>query len=175
MPDFFEIDLSQIEAFRQRMVAAPAMIIEKVDAELEVGAEDIAAEARERAPGDVGFLKQGIIAEHPGKLQHFVISRVLYSAYVEFGTRANVQVPSGLESFAAQYIGSPGATELGAKEAIFAWCSRKGIEQKAWYAIYITLMTKGMRPHPFFFPAVNRQLPLIKNRVIKTLTQDVFK
>ncbi len=175
MGDRFGIDLSSMEKFRQRMQNLPEVLVQKVDAELAAGAYDIAAEAIQRAPGDVGFLRQGIGAEKNGPLNYTVFSRVLYSAYVEFGTRANVDIPPGLEEFAAQYIGSVGATALGAKEAIFAWCARKGIDQKAWYAIYISLMVNGVTPKPFFFPALNRQAPLIYNRVIKTLTEDVFK
>lgn len=175
MAEFFNIDLTELEAFMHRIKELPGVYFERIDQELSDGAENIAAEAKQRAPGDTGFLRQGIGAEKISPLSYRVYSRQLYSAYVEFGTRLNVSVPPGLESFAIQYIGSPGSTILGAKEAIFAWCARKGIDKKAWYAIYITLMTKGAEPHPFFFPAVNRQLPIIKNRVLKAVTEGLYK
>lgn len=169
------IDLSSIEAFRQRMDNLPDTIVQRLDAELGAGASDIAGEAAQRASENYGFLQQGIGWNKNAVMDYSVFSRVAYSPYVEFGTRANVSIPPGLEEFASQFMGSAGATELSAKEAIFAWCERQGIDKEAWYAIYITLMTKGGKPHPFFFPAVNRQTPLIYNRIIKALTEDVFK
>lgn len=175
MANAFSIDLTQIRAVVSRLKDLPQHLTELVDAELNDGAEAIAAEAKQRAPGDQGLLRNEIGAQKIGTLAYEVYSNALYSAFLEFGTRANVDIPPGLEEYAAQFIGSAGATALTAKDAIFAWCERKGIDKSAWYAIYITLLTKGGKPHPFFFPAVNRILPIIINRITKVLSEDAFK
>lgn len=167
--------MSQVDAIRTRMKDIPAYLAEIIDGEYEAGAADIAAEAKQRAPGNFGILKNEIGYEKTADMDYEVFSRTMYSAYVEFGTRTQVYIPTGLEEYAAQFIGSPGATNLSAKEAIFLWCKEKGIEESAWYPIFVTLMTKGQKPHPFFFPAVDRQLPLIVNRIVKALVNDAFK
>lgn len=175
MAKAFSIDLSSFERLASRLKDVPDNLQEMIDQELRKGCEEIAVEARIRAPADDGFLQNGIGVDQLGPMSYNVFSNQLYSAYVEFGTRANVQIPDGLEEYAAQFIGSPGASALSAKEAIFIWCDHKGIDKKAWYAIYITLMTKGGKPHPFFFPAVYRILPIIVNRILQRLTTDVFQ
>lgn len=175
MPDGFTIDLSQIKAIQERMKDLPAKMSAMIDVEIQDGARAIAAEAKLRAPGDYGFLKNEIGSAPTGLMQATVFSAALYSPYVEFGTRANVQIPAGLEEYAAQFKGpASGVSSLAAKEAIFAWCKRKGIEEEAWYAIYVSLMTKGIRANPFFFPAFNRIQPIIINKVLKILAEDAF-
>lgn len=171
----FTIDIKGLDALRGRLRDMPATLARVVDKELEDGCQSIVAEAKQRAPVDQGILVNEIGFQKVNDLAYAVYSNALYSAYVEFGTRANVSIPPGLEEFASQFIGSPGASSLSAKEAIFAWCKRMGIDPKAWYAIYITLMVSGVKPHPFFFPAVNRILPIMINRITKTLVQEAFK
>lgn len=175
MPDAFNIDLSDFNGLADRLKDLPDRLVQLVDAELADGCEAIAAEAKQRAPADDGILRTTIGVDKLAPMQYNVFSNALYSAYVEFGTRANVSIPPGLEDYAAQFMGPSSSTSsLGAKEAIFNWCEHKGIEKSAWYAIFITIMTKGGQPHPFFFPAVNRILPIIVNRVLRVLVSDAF-
>lgn len=175
MADGMTINMNQVVAIATRLQGISATMEASIDAILANGANAIAAEAKQRAPGDSGFLRNSIVVEKLGSMQYNVAALELYAAYVEFGTRANVSVPPELEAYAMEFIGSPGATALSAKEAIFNWCKRKGIDESAWYAIYITIMTKGGQPHPFFFPAVSRILPIIINQVTKFLVEDAFK
>lgn len=142
-----------------------------VGVELKDGANAIAAEAKQRAPGDQGFLRNMISVETVDNLHYNVISAADYSAFVEFGTRQQVQIPPGLEEYAAQFRGNGASSPTGltAKEAIFAWCQRQGIDQKLWYPIYISIMTKGIEPRPFFFPAADRIAPIIVSNVEKVL------
>jgi hypothetical protein len=79
-----------------------------------------------------------------------------------------VSVPADQQEYAAQFKGS-GLSSLSAKEAVFAWCKRKGIPKKAWYAVYLKVMRVGTSPHPFFFPAANRIKPIIIDRVEKAI------
>lgn len=175
MPDAFKIDLSDFNGLADRLQDLTDELEEKVDAELADGCQAIAEEAKQRAPADDGILRETIGVDQIASLNYQVFCNALYSPYVEFGTRTNVSIPDGLEEYAAQFIGpSSTSSELTAKEAIEAWCKHKGIDEQHWYAIYITLLTKGVQPHPFFFPAVNRILPIILNRVIQVLTKDLF-
>lgn len=158
-----------------RLRKAPDNITKQVDQILSRGAEDIAGEAKQRAPVDQGFLKNEIKARHVEILSHEVVSLNSISPYVEFGTLHKVQIPSGLEEYAAQFKGdfASGTYSEGggltAQEAIFAWCKRKGIEEDAWWPIYISVITTGSKAHPFFFPAVERIKPIIINQVEKAL------
>lgn len=176
MPSPFTVNLTDFDRFSQRMENLSDQLKFIIDAELNQGTQDIAGEAKIRAPANDGLLQQAIGAEKIGELTYQVYARKIYAPYMEFGTRANVVIPEGLDDFAQQFLGSyAGTSELSAYEAIKTWCENKGIEEQYIYAIYITLMTKGAKPHPFFFPAINRILPIIQNRILKALVSEAFK
>lgn len=163
------LTITGLGELRARLANAGKNITSMVSAELQDGANGISAEAKQRAPGDQGILRNLITAAKIDPLNWQVVSGAEYSPYVEFGTGAKVSIPPGLEEYAAQFKGSGGSTGLSAKEAIFAWCERHGIDKEAWYAIYISIMVNGIKPQPFFFPAVNRQTPIIIDRVNKAI------
>jgi len=162
-----------------RLRKAPQKITALVQAELQDGAEAIAAEAKQRAPGDQGFLRNLIGAFKKEPLSFEVFSKAEYSPFLEFGTGEYVTIPPGLEEYAAQFKGNFASglysevTGLTAKEAIFEWCRRKGIEQELWYPIYISVMVHGIRARPFFFPAAQRITPIIIDRVNKALAKAI--
>lgn len=152
-----------------RLQKIPDSVSREVSEELRVGAEGIAADAKASAPGDVGTLRQQIGVKKITDLTFEVISGAEYSPYVEFGTLLEVSIPPELQAYAAQFKGNGQGGNLSAKEAIFAWCERHGIEREAWFAIYMKLIRVGMKPHPFFFSAFNRQKPIILERIQKVL------
>lgn len=158
-----------------RLQAAPQNITSAVSAELADGAKSIAGEAKQRAPADQGILRNLISVNKVDVLNFEVVSGASYSAYIEFGTGEHVDIPAGLEEYAAQFQGNftAGAYseggELTFKEAIFAWCKRKGIDKGRWYAIYVSIGLHGSPAHPFFFPAAQRQTPIIVSQVEKAV------
>jgi len=170
------IGLSQLQ---QRIYRMRERLLRDVDRELADGAQSIAAEAKQRAPGDQGTLRQQITSRKVEANKYEVTSNAEYSPYVEFGTMEKVNVPPELVEYAAQFKGNFASglyTEAGgltAKEAIFAWCRRKGIDQELWYPIFVSIMVHGVTPQPFFFPAYNRIKPIIIDRVQKLLNNKV--
>lgn len=178
MPDVLEFSIDGMGDLRNRLNDLPARIFQEVDAELLDGVNAIAAEARQRAPADDGILRNQIVVQNNGNMNYSVAALPLYAPYVEFGTREKVDIPPGLEEYAAQFKGdfasgtySEGGSALTAKEAIFEWCKHKGIDQNLWYPIYASIMIHGINPHPFFFPAVNRILPIITDRIQKVVAK----
>lgn len=160
-----------IEDLITRLRAIPGKVTAAVSTELQFGANAIAVEAKQLAPGDQGILHNLISVAKIDPLTFQVVSAAEYSPYVEFGTLQKVDIPPGLEEYAAQFKGdfasgtySEGGN-LTAKEAIFAWCERQGIDKEAWYAIYMSIIRVGIKPQPFFFPAVAHQTPIIIDSV----------
>lgn len=171
----FPVTITGLDALIKKLDGMPAAIRKGVDIELKSGAEEIAAQAKADAPGNTGLLRSGIGSEKDGsqELTYNVFSNVDYSAYQEFGTGAKVSIPAGLEEYAAQFKGSGSSGGLTAKAAIYEWCRLKGIDQKAWYAIYVSIMVHGINPHPFFFPAKAKQEGIIIKRVEAALNDAV--
>ena len=173
------VQIAGMDELLSKLRSLPENITAAVGAEIQDGAQSIAAEAKRRAPGDQGFLRNQIAAIKSGDLSWNVVSGADYSAYLEFGTGEKVQIPAGLEDYAAQFKGDFASGTLGAgsnlsaKDAIFNWCERKGIDQELWYPIYVSIIVHGISPQPFFFPAALRQEPIILDRIKKALADTI--
>jgi hypothetical protein len=167
------VEIQGLERLQKNLNQLPKKLRKEIGAELGFATEQMADYARNDAPADQSFLRQEITVKKIDELDYEYISGADYSPYVEFGTRHKVQIPAGLSEVAAEFKGRKGASSLSVKELIFAWCKRKGIEEKAWYPIYVSLMVNGIAPHPFFFKQVERVRPqLIKNidNILDSLT-----
>lgn len=164
----FTFDIEGLDGFQERIEKAADSVLVEVDAEIGTSIKVMEQGAKRDAPVDQGLLRNEISSQQERPLVWSLVSQASYSAYVEFGTRSNVQIPPGLEAEAAAARGSTGGT-LGAKEAIFAWCRRHGIEQKFWYPIFIKIMVQGIRPHPFFFKQLDAEKANLLNRLQQIL------
>ena len=65
----------------------------------------IEANAKIKAPVDLGKLRQGIKSDKLKKLTYVVLASEAYSAFVEFGTGGLVDIPKGWEKMAEQFRG----------------------------------------------------------------------
>lgn len=130
-------------------------VIKLASMELEAACLTVVRDAKRAAPKDVGRLTQLISYVKHGDLDFEIVSAANTSAYLEFGTKTFVNVPPGWEDFAQLYQGvnvNNGGKKM--KEAIFEWAKRKGISENFWYPIYLKIVRFGIRPHPFFIPAL---------------------
>lgn len=138
------------------------------DLEASASADNIANGARIKAPLNDGKLRASINREGKDGIYQVNVSAD-YAAYVEFGTRRKVQIPAGLEDYAAQFKGSTGRSGEEAKKAIYEWCRKKGIAEDKWWAVYIGIMTRGIKAQPFLFPSVDEEEPKFFERLKKLL------
>lgn len=148
----------------------PVKLTNEIDTEIEEAVAEMQDRAVRDAPVDQGILRGEITRKDEGELTWSLISQALHSPYIEFGTKLYVQVPPGLEDEAAKFRGSS-QSSLSAKEAIFLWCKRHGIEERLWYQIFLSIMTKGIKPRPFFFKQLNIVKPKLIDRLNKLLSR----
>lgn len=151
--------------------ALPARLKIEIKAEIQNSANEWVGLAKRDAAqnGDTGTLIREISSLQVGELTWEVVSGANYAGYVEFGTRSRVEIPTGLEAVASEVQAQKTSTSVSAKEAIFAWCKRKGIDEKLWYPIFISLMTKGMHAHPYFFKQRAIIEPQLRQRIDQIL------
>ncbi len=164
----FTVDLVGFDTIGARLATASEAVFKEVDAEIGASVKVMEQGAKRDAPVDQGLLRNEISSFQDKPLVWSLVSQASYSAFVEFGTRSLVQIPPGLEAEAAQFRGSTGGT-LGAKEAIFNWCARHGIDRKFWYPIFVKIMVRGIRPHPFFFKQLDAEKANLLNRLQQIL------
>jgi phage gpG-like protein len=100
-----------------------------------------------------GHLKQSMYVRFINKNLAEVGNRADYAGYVEFGTGKKVSVPPEFTSIASKVKSRPSKSFAEGLQAIRDWCKRLGIDVKAAYPIFMSILRDGVRPRPFLYPA----------------------
>lgn len=161
------LELKGIDKVLKKYGRIPKQIEAEADAEFAAAANTMANRAISDAPTDQGALKNQISSVRHGMMNHETVSAAPHSAYIEWGTRTRVQVPPELQKVAAQYKGA--SSGKNAQEMIYEWCRRNGIERGLWWPIFISIMTKGIHPHPFFFKNFYAIVPDAQKKIAAAL------
>lgn len=143
-------------------------VIAIVNDELNVFGLETVTSAKQLAPVDEGFLRNSISFVKTD-LEVEMIVAANYAAYLEFGTRSFAAayvstLPATWQEYAASFKGNGGGFEDYFRN-IMEWVKRKGIDPKAAYPIAISILRKGIRPHPFLYPAVEENLIKLKQNL----------
>lgn len=162
--------ITGLDALRNQLSKLPLQMQTEIKQEIQASALTIVRNAQAKAPVDQGRLRSLISVNNISDLEVEVVSGADYSAYLEFGTGKRVSIPAGLEAVAAQAKGTGRVGSLSAKDAIYAWCARVGIDKKLWWTIFISIMTNGIKAHPFFFSSYYAEKPNLINRIKKILS-----
>lgn len=141
---------------------------ELVEEEIFATTEAIADGARAKAPVNDGFLRNSIITQTSG-LEGEVIVGAHYGPYVEFGTGARVNVPSGLEAYANSFKGRKGGGWKEFEASMRDWLRKKGIEEKALYPIMASIWRNGIYPSPFLYPSFFKEVNEMMNRLERAI------
>lgn len=168
----FSISLSGLQPVLKKLKDTEDKIIGEIDSELSESAQSMALTAKQLAPKDLGRLAGAIGAEKVADLTYDFFCKVMYAPYVEFGTKKYVNVPPEATDFAAQFRGSKGkGTFKDLEKKIIAWGKRKGIDEKTSKYIALIIAKDGIRPQPFFFPAIKQHRKKMIDNIIKIIRE----
>lgn len=101
----FNINITGLEATLARLKKAGQDVEKEVDLEIQASGKKVELEASKRVRVDDGFLKSSISSYKAGNLRVEIVAQKKYAPYVEFGTGGLVDIPKGMESYAAQFKG----------------------------------------------------------------------
>lgn len=161
----FNFEMKGDKALLKALDEMTEKVSKQVGGEIEEAANRIEAGAKNKAPTDMGDLRQSINAQFdPKTLQASVGTNLFYAPFVEFGTGSRVQIPAGLESYASQFKNS---SQGDFTANITAWLERKGIPEEAWGAIMASIARNGTYPHPFLFNTANAEIPKLLTNLQK--------
>lgn len=162
----------------------------------EVG-NDIVNDAKRLAPVDESKLRNSITyapVKSKNQIKIDVIAATNYAAYIEFGTRGFAQkyvssLPKEWKDFAARFKGKGGGSFDEFVMRLTRWVrmkkigatydtkTRKRVRQgkqsaattdaATAYAIALHIMRKGIRPQPFLYPAINKNLKKMRDELKK--------
>lgn len=169
---FVSVKITGLNELKASLKNQSPKLEKSIDQVLGINTREMERNAKRDAPADQGLLRAEITTKRVKSLSWVLTSGANYSGYVEFGTKSKVQIPAGLEDVAAQVRAEKFTGTLEAKEAIFNWCKRNGIEQRLWYPIYLSIMIKGRKAHPFFFKQGDRQAKAIEQDIKQVVQRE---
>lgn len=101
----FRADIKNLNKVLKELEQFGEEVQEDVGLYIEAGAKDIELEAKQKAPVDLGFLRNQIATEKEDDLNFKVVANAPYSAYMEFGTGGEVEVPQEMKGIAYLFKG----------------------------------------------------------------------
>lgn len=109
---------------------------------------------------DQGLLKASLqVLRNRATGEVYFEATAFYAPFVEFGTKGRVQVPPEWASYAMKFKGLKNGDLAQFKSSMLDWVIRKGImpedgnQEKLANYIVILILTYGLKPRPFMYPA----------------------
>lgn len=184
------INIKNLDVTLKKFEVATEKIGKIVTNELDAYGLRVVEQAKELAPADEGFLRNSI-SHDSERLKVKISVSANYAAYLEFGTRRFAaeyvgSLPSNWQEFASQFKGGKGGTFAELLLAITEWVHRKGLagtysiktrkrtgnktvqeseDRQVAYLIARKILIAGIKPHPYLYPAVNNQVPILIERL----------
>ena len=170
----FGISLTGIKQLEGKLNNLTTILQKDVSNEINATALNIENQAKKLAPINLGQLRNSIALTKDSELTYTVAANASYSAYVEFGTGPQVNVPADFKAYAQQFKGKSGGKFKDMVEALTLWVKRKGIgngknDKGLAYVIALSILRKGMRPQPILIPAYEMEKPKLIQRLNKLL------
>jgi HK97 gp10 family phage protein len=170
----FIVSLNGINELQEKLNKLTISLEKDVSNEINATALNIQNQAKKLAPINLGQLRNSIALTKDSELTYTVAANASYSAYVEFGTGPQVNVPADFSSYALQFKGKSSGKFKDMVEALTLWVKRKGIgngknDKGLAYVIALSILRKGMRPQPFLIPSYEMEKPKLIQRLNQLL------
>jgi hypothetical protein len=188
MPGGFKMKLTGMKEVETEL--SLKQLKEDIEDELMVFAKDVVRDAKQLAPVDEGFLKNSINYVQNGMDIEIVVN-CDYAAYVEFGTRKFAAryvstLPQNWQQFAAEFKNSGGGGLWEFLKRLTEWVARKGLsgtystktqrrtgkkvdraneDFDAAFGIALYILKNGIKPHPYLYPAYEKNRILLEKRI----------
>lgn len=174
-----KVQITGLKAVQVQFEKLARTLPKNVDAVLSAGVDKMVRDAKADVPVDMGVMKGGITKQKNGEADYSMVSNASYSAYIEFGTKGNYTPIPGVD--ASEFKGK-GDRDGKFFENILAWVKRKKLagtysvktrrrtgkkadrqreDEQVAFAIYLSILKHGIKPHPFFFKQGDKHGPAI--------------
>ena len=101
----FKVDIKNLNKVLKDLEGKEKQVDKEVEILTRENAKEIAASAKIFAPVDTGFLRNQIEHSKVADKRYKVIANAKYSAFMEFGTGGEVEVPAELKEIAIKFKG----------------------------------------------------------------------
>jgi len=104
MANAFTFEIKGLKELQAKINKMPKALVEEIDGELESSCQNIVLRAKQDTRVGKGGIRQGI-AFAGSNMNYTIVSTKNYSAYHDFGTGNQVQIPAEVSSYASQFKG----------------------------------------------------------------------
>lgn len=189
MNKLLTLKVQGISQFQKKLNGLPAKLQKEVAGEIEDSARKVNAKQIRLVPVDEGGIKQSTGYKKTKPLETELFSNKVYTPFMEFGTKSRASIPAELTAYAKQFNKKgPKLTFEEFLKIITDWVRRKGIagtysvktkrrlgskttkadeDSQAAYPIAVSILNKGVHPHPFFFQPFFDERKALVERVRK--------
>jgi hypothetical protein len=187
----FSFKIQGIDQLQRKLATVPVKLQKEVGGEIEDSARKINSKQLRLVPIDEGGIKQATGYRKTKPLEFELFSGKQYTPFMEFGTKSRKQIPAELQDYAKQFnFKGPKIGFDAFFQIILAWVHRKGIAGRfstktrkrvgakskqleedfdvAW-PIALSILKKGVHPHPFFFQPFFEERKALVDRVSKII------
>ena len=164
------IRIKGLDSLQNKLKQAHAKIWPTVMRVVEKYVDLMIQDAKQNAPEDLGETKNSI-GKEVGQQSITLFVGAAHGAIQEFGVGARMSVPEELEEEARKFKGYKGGNFKEFVEEIRGWCVRKGIDPDAAYPIAASILERGLKPQPFFYPAYRKY----KEPMLKEIEEELQK
>lgn len=124
---------------------------------------------------DQGELTRSIEARkyHDGGAS--VVAHAYHAPYVEFGTGIQVSVPPEFYDIAREVQGRPKGDFQDGLENIRNWLRQHGSDERLAWVVLMSILRRGLKPRPFFYPAylqAKKDLKIKGEKALKELINE---
>lgn len=169
------VNLLGLAGVHDMLAKANVAMTKGLSDEMNASALKIQSNAKRAAPINLGTLRGSIELTKETELTYSVAATASYAPYVEFGTGAQVSIPSGYDQYAATFKGKGNGTFRDFVAALMLWAKRKGIggsekeQKRIAYLIAAKILRNGMRAQPFLIPAFEMEKSKLIQRINKLI------
>lgn len=184
LPDFRRVivDLDKVAKDKLKLVSL----------ELKSTADDAVMLAKSAAPVNESLLRNSISRKDESEFSRVISANTKYAAFMEFGTKTLVSIPPGAEEIAAEARKIKGGTIEEMERSIRRWVKLKGLagtysvktrrrtggravqkrqDDQLVFLIMRKILKIGVKPQPFFYPAITQATKGLAMRLTKIVTQ----
>jgi HK97 gp10 family phage protein len=116
-----------------------------------------------------GHLKRSMYVKSTSPTSARVGNTATHAPYVEFGTGKYVRVPSELAPIASAVRSRPKRSFEDGLRRIADWLKMKGGDPKNAWPVLMSILRTGVKPRPFFFPAMKMAQRYMRKESAKAL------
>jgi hypothetical protein len=179
-----KVEIKGLKDLEKRLRELPKHLTSEIDQRIGLRVNEAVGLAKRDAPADENALRSGISGVRESALNWLYSANAYHSVYMEFGTKKRYKPIPGVDPSEFK-VTAPGSGE-GFYDSILDWVKRKKItgtysvktrkrqgskvdqqieDEQTAFAIYLSILRHGVRPHPFFFKQIDVIAPKIESDI----------